>query len=167
MSESASTTEFIRQYLGMHVQVMEQNGRFQKRHGFYNLHHFLLERGQDFEFTPLPEGVPYETPQQCFANSYHCVEDDPERFVYCEGVGHAFLVTDHAWVWDREYKRVLDLTWRHDWEHPPLAYMGIPLKWEYAERINRERQFYGVLDNWQDKWPILALDPSEYLEPLD
>lgn len=111
---------------------------------------------------PLRPGLP----KQCFYNATRLVQRDPKRWVYCEGYAITsnvdFIIGEHAWVLDRRHKdAVVELTWDFDGES---AYLGIPFSPEYLlANVSRDR--YGLLDNWQARWPLRTLPSQTYLHP--
>jgi hypothetical protein len=79
------------------------------------LYRLLAERGEDFGFTPLPEGEQPGRAKACYSNSTHRAIGsfgDAEDVTYYEGLcldGH--IPFAHAWV--VRDGRVIDLTLRH------------------------------------------------------
>ena len=103
----------------------------------------------------------------CFKHATQLLFECPD-LVYCEGFAcrrDMGMVTHHAWVLDpqREYA-VVDNTW----EHPVTgAYLGVPFNKEYVFRTVCRRRLYGVLDNWDESYPLLSgsVEESEFLHP--
>ena len=163
-STQAEAHAFLRQYLELSLQMMAQHGKFQRPGGYWNLHDFVLQNGQPFDPAPLPDDVRYGKVKQCYTNAFNVMLEDPDRFVYVEGVGVAFIPCDHAWVWDRQHQQTVDPTWRNDGDRPPVAYLGIPLKHTYVTRAVLKKQTYGVFDDWENHFPILTADKADWLE---
>lgn len=156
----------MRDFIAAEITVMK-SGAFKQYHGWHSLNHFIVETGQEFEPTPLPDTIAYMEQKQCYRNATMLMIDDPDRFVYCEGVGlTSWWPMHHAWVWDRSRRCVVDPTWRFDNDHPPSAYIGIPFTEAYVRTALVDKETYGLVDDWTGRWPLLSLDPSEYRAAL-
>lgn len=91
-------------------------------------------------------------PNQCFANSLQRALQDPDRYAYCEGYALGTVIPLlHAWVHDLETGTTFDPTW----PAPGTAYRGIVFDTRWAEQATLERGYYSVLDNYQQRWPLL------------
>ena len=83
--------------------------------------------------------------KQCFRNAGRLVLDEPKRYVYVEGfatIKDIPLTFAHAWVWDREEGRALEVTWAE----PGTEYLGIPFDSEWFLAWLTAREIWGVLD---------------------
>ena len=122
---------------------------------------FLEREGRDYEASPqMPPGEKRCRKSQCYMNAYRLAEAHPE-LDYVEGVAISgnLIPMDHAWCADRE-GRVVDPTWP-DGHH----YVGVPLRMGFVRRTVFAKKTYGVVDNWQQHWPLLrGLPKSEWHE---
>jgi hypothetical protein len=128
-----------------------------------NINRLLLEKGQFFEY-----GVQCKlgTVKQCFKNATILAECNPTQLIYCEGMALGVIPVWHAWCIDHR-GIVHDPTWRKGKVGPDnRVYFGIPLKLHYVQDTILRTERYGVIDNWEDDWPILTDDPKLWLEDL-
>jgi hypothetical protein len=98
--------------------------------------------------------------KQCFKNSYNMAIR--HGITYVEGIAskesEPLYPQHHAWCIDSDGK-VLDRTWGI-----AFAYFGIPFKTKFVRALLTERKqrrpdsmYYGVLDDWQSKHPLINL----------
>lgn len=90
-------------------------------------------------------------PKECYHNAYLLALSNP-RLIYCEGYavsGNVPLPVAHAWCID-EKGNVIDPTWKDG-----RSYYGVPFKIAYVSEKNRSKKNYGIIDNWEHKWPLL------------
>ena len=86
--------------------------------------------------------------KDCYRNAY-LLADAFSDLTYCEGYAMGIIPVLHAWCIDSE-GQVIDNTWPDGSE-----YYGVRFKfWFVTDTIFRHR-CWGVIDNWQDKWPLL------------
>lgn len=105
--------------------------------------------------------------KDCYPNATRLTSSDPDRFIYMEGYGIrpelGIVVGEHAWVLDRERNfEIVDPTWRNT---KGAAYIGIPFRFDYLIRQQRETRQYALLDAYWSGWPIKRLPVSEWLHP--
>ena len=134
---------------------LPKNGGRRDDWAFNTLYHFVDELGSDYVGRALPDQYEFDTPKQCYSNStilcigYGCL-------TYCEGYvlpGKIPIPLAHAWCVDSD-GGVVDTTLADPtgWE-----YCGVQIKEEYVIKILSERGYHaGVLDNWQNRWPLLT-----------
>ncbi len=117
----------------------------------------MLRNGQ--EYIKIQETEPVDLmkrlPGQCFKNAFELMgKDVPMKYpVYVEGyatflnVGfpmlHAWCVSEDGWV--------LDPTWSLGME-----YFGIAFNPKYVIKTCMKRKCYGIIDNWEERWPLLT-----------
>jgi len=89
-------------------------------------------------------------------------------YTYVEGYAFGIIPIVHAWVVDSN-GTVVDNTWREDLvESEDRAYLGIPLKLSYVNKVIVRREKFGVLDCWELEWPLMTGEHSlvEAMEEL-
>jgi hypothetical protein len=118
----------------------------------------MLAWGKRFERGMLLKrrGGWYRAPKKCFGNAYRSVQEDPARYVYCEGFCWASSPFEHAWLIERQgpgaaLDPTLGLTENY-------SYLGIPIRWEYVKDIASRRGIYGSVFDWylQPEYPIFS-----------
>lgn len=125
----------------------------------------LLDVGRMFTFQPKPKDVRWGTVKECFCNALHLVERHDDLF-YCEGIAGRVLPTWHAWCCTRDGV-VIDPTWKPIKGLPDVSeYWGVALKREVVYKCMLSSKVYGVLFNWQLKWPLLTMHPEQFVHPL-
>lgn len=112
----------------------------------------------------LPPGMRKLANKLCFTHATSLMWRGRGRLIYCEGYAlrrSMGMAVNHAWVLDRwENYRVIDNTW----EAPVTgAYLGIPLSSRFVARTMCETRVYGVMDNWKQGFPMLTMDPADFL----
>ncbi|REJ64999.1 MAG: hypothetical protein DWQ31_19635 [Planctomycetota bacterium] len=129
---------------------------------------FVRRYGRLYKPQPLPRPFRAGRIRACFANSYRMAVR--HRLTYVEGYAatvnrHGHL---HAWCVDED-GNVFDRTWRIG-----IGYFGIPFKISYVSKVIRERkrqgdEYYGLLDDWQQKHPLITTvgdQPELWLEAM-
>jgi len=87
----------------------------------------------------------------CYANAYRLAEQHPAELTYAEGYALGCVIpTPHAWCVDRT-GLVVDPTWQSG-----NGYIGVPLNNKYVNRTIMARGQYGVIDNWEEHYPLLT-----------
>jgi hypothetical protein len=129
------------------VSVFLQKSSRSPEFKYSSIEEFVLKHGKIMgtrskESNNYPKG----TPKECFRNAYLlAVEYD---LIYCEGYAAGVIPVHHAWCFDKG--KVIDTTWEDGEE-----YIGVFFSTKYVSRILLERNSYGVIDNWEMKWPLL------------
>ena len=125
---------------------------------------FIYQLGR--KYTPAPwklqESYHRRTPKECFANAtqlaiIHSELTYVEGFVYKNGIIpliHAWCVDDAGVVYD---PTLLD--------PENCFYLGVPLKIEFVLQTIEAKGTYGVIDNYEHKFPMLrgVYQQDEYL----
>jgi len=121
---------------------------------YRSIEDFVLKCGRDMGArSPLSCGIPRGTPKQCFCNAYrHVIAGKLE---YCEGFATSGIMPVlHAWLIDLD-GNVIDPTWEDG-----VEYYGVQFDTEFVVRTVLARGCYGVIDNWELKWPLLRGDET-------
>ena len=111
---------------------------------------FVLQEGREFTPAPLPDDIPRGVIKECYKNSFDILFEKPD-LTYCEGYAHgAVIPVMHAWLATSDGK-VVDATW------PEIgsAYWGIPFERDFVMKTAMTREVYGVIDNWEENYPLL------------
>ena len=130
---------------------------------YSSMYDFVLRYGKPFPPAPLPEGITPGALKECFKNATQLAWDELDRFPYVEGyaLNDRDSVHLHAWVTDR-YGRAIDPTWPDG-----RAYFGVPFTHEYLDRVVFGAQKYGLIDRWEEQFPLLSGEDSVSEAVLD
>lgn len=125
---------------------------------------FILEHGQEWIAAKRPATISKRNDGECFSNSASVLAERQD-WVYVEGMaitaGLPDHVVHHAWLIDPQTRKVIDPTWN---EPENATYFGVPFKDLYLLQVVTERKQYGVIDFWEDDWPLLrGSDPAVFL----
>lgn len=130
------------------------------RAGFYLcLEDFVLQNGTTFAAAPLPSHYPRGVMKRCFGNSAEMAQHFPD-LKYFEGYGTVKISDDfnltvnHAWNVDPA-GNVVDVTWGGRNNGEPLDYVGVEFPLDYVLATARRVGEWGVIDNWQERYPLL------------
>ena len=156
----------IKEFLKYTVTLREQ---MKKPPGFAvnSMEEFTLKYGRTYapvtpgEYKAFAERLHLPWRRQfCFSNAAQLAFEFPSEFVYCEGYATAFFPVNHAWLIVKATGRVLDVTWDYSPEH---EYIGVPFKAEFMRKHLLAKGTYGLLDDWQNDWPLLSIkfNPKE------
>lgn len=148
----------VENYLRVMTEI--QRGMGSHVHGYYGyfgLEDFVLRHGRVFEPAPLPRGVRRGRMTLCYMNAALLAIED-RRFTYCEGFAAGIIPVMHAWVCD-DQGRALDVTWKDG-----KQYVGVPVNRKYLMRSLARKKTYGLIDNWQQGWPMLKDGPEKWAQ---
>jgi len=145
-------------------------GRNPSRNGWHCLSEFVLRHGRHWTPRPLPADIKPMRLNECFKNAadlalgYHRNE-----YIYCEGYALGIIPMLHAWCVDFE-GNVIDPTW--DQRGRKLIglgteYFGIAFKSMFLHESLHRKKAYGLIDAWQDDWPLLSAPVDEFLHPIN
>lgn len=140
-------TEFVKTFL---EQISKQIGD-RKDLKYSSIEDFVLKEGQGFK--EKAGNVKTGQMGECFKNAFKLWESDRRKFDYVEGyavVGNLPVPVLHAWCVDKEGV-VYDPTWKDG-----RGYYGVKLKDEYIYRTLVARKKYGIIDNIEERFPILT-----------
>jgi len=114
---------------------------------------WILDHGMDFTYQPLPSDYRYGEVKHCFMNSFNLMMSNPD-LIYCEGYGSGIIPVHHAWCITRDGE-VIDSTWRPDMVCDG-TFLGVPMDREFVYESVMCNGWYGILDNWEGRWPVLT-----------
>jgi hypothetical protein len=102
--------------------------------------------------------------KRCYANAGgYALFLDPSRYVYVEGFAvmpKVPLCCSHAWVWDIEEQKALEVTWKT----VGLEYIGVAFSTDWFRAWTQAVEVWGVLDN--QIMMTTRVDASKYLFPF-
>lgn len=140
----------IRDFLESQVYMIKHVAKV----GQVTMAEFMLKHGVDFEWQELPSPFRYGQVKHCFENSMNLAIRHPE-LIYCEGYGAGIIPTHHAFCVTVEGE-VIDATWTPDLMRGTKEFIGVPIKTSFVREMAVKRGYYGVLDDWQNKWPVVT-----------
>ncbi len=149
-----------------HLLSFSQKSRLEIFGKLETLQGLVLKHGVGRYGSKLPKGIRKGAPKLCFMHAFNLMLQNEQRFIYCEGFGIktslGIVVGEHAWVLDKENNyQVVDKTWSNP---DNGVYLGIPFKPTYVIEAVCKKKTYGLLDDWQNKWPVLREeDPNKFL----
>lgn len=109
-----------------------------------------FKMGPTVDLGMRPQGIP----KQCFRNAALLMMQE-STLIYCEGFALSAIPVQHAWCCDTE-GRVYDTTWLDD-RHKTAEYIGVPFDDDFILNwIERNEQYGSVIDDWQNRWPLLS-----------
>ena len=126
---------------------------------YYGMDDFILQNGQAFQHAPLPEGIKRGKMKMCYQNAAILALDNP-KLIYCEGYAHSIIHTAHAFC-VTEDGFVVDPTWKDGKD-----YYGVLFKTEFLRETILKRKYYGIIDDWQNHWPIFTTPKEQWHRPL-
>lgn len=122
---------------------------------FNSIDELLLKHGHSFLPARKPKSIPWGSPKECFVNAAQLAMKD-HTLTYCEGYAAGIIPVLHAWC--VKEGRVIDNTWRK----MGTEYFGVAISRTYLIRTLLKQMHYGVLDSWEDGYPILKDDPEKW-----
>jgi len=156
--EKHAVTEMLKQFVKLIASNYKKNDR-----KYNSMYEFVLAEGERFEaanFEDVADQYPgtCRTKKECFRNAH--VLATCYNLTYVEGYASSFgLPMEHAWCVIPGSDKVIDPTWDYD---PENTYLGIRFNTKYVNKIILKREMYGVIDNWEQKWPLLQHGVTNY-----
>lgn len=142
--------EFLQQLVSAR-EILSDNRPLPPDFKYLCLEDFVLKEGYLMgDRSPRSDKIRRGKMKECFRNAYLLALSRP-HMTYCEGyaAGIGIMPVMHAWCID-ENGQVVDVTWKDG-----RNYFGVPFKIAYVSRIIRSKKNYGIIDNWEHKWPLL------------
>lgn len=127
----------------------------QKSHEYCGMEDYVLRNGQFFKpMKKLPEGIEKGEIKMCFSNAFNCIVSEPdlyyvEGYAVTKGLKDFPIAFEHAWLVDNQ-GNVIDPTWEDG-----DAYFGVAFDTDFVVETITEKKYTGLLDDWQNKWPLL------------
>lgn len=163
VDELTQRREFLRGFLDME-QEARRMWRIDGPKGYHynSFADFLLREARFWTAQQLPARYPSMIPRACYWNAWKLAK----RFRslrYVEGYAYGGLIpVMHAWCVDRD-DRVIDPTWAGVYDDlTEVAYFGVVVPREYLREHGP-----GVIDDWQNHWPLMKRPWKEVLDEYD
>lgn len=118
---------------------------------------FVLKEGaehKNLEFDPEVYSGAGRTKKMCFMNAVN-LATSTEGLAYAEGYAFSIIPTMHAWC-VTESGEVVDPTWDYA---DTNQYYGVSFDPEWALQKMTEKGTYGLIDDWENQWPLLRGEP--------
>jgi hypothetical protein len=115
----------------------------------------VLQHGKLYERKPYPKTWQKGQPKECYQNAFLLAIE--KSLIYCEGWATTGIIpVIHAWCLDVDGK-IVDPTWDGQ------TYFGIPFKMEWLLVFLQKQKYYGLLDNWQNGFPLMNVPVEDFL----
>ncbi len=121
---------------------------------YSSIYDFILQEGMECVAQPRPSDIAQMEMKQCFMNAYNLSLS--HGLIYVEGYALSIIPTLHAWCVDED-RKVIDPTWTDG-----VEYFGIPLDLGYINKVLLSRRKFGIIDNWEDKWPLMTGEHTDF-----
>lgn len=148
--------KIIRGYL---EKVTKTKRRIRSNKKYSCIEEFVLKNGQEFR-SRNGNKIKKGKMKECFRNAFHLAEDFDliyvEGYATCSGLGFPIF---HAWCVDQE-GNVYDPTWKNGDE-----YFGVPFDFMYVRKTIFRRTKFGVIDNKEMGFPLLAGKDIHFKDP--
>lgn len=126
---------------------------------YNSIEQFILKEGQEYRYEDRPAYIPKMPDKQCYQNAFKLIQDQ-SSLTYVEGFATAIIPIAHAWCVDSKGV-VIDPTWQDGRD-----YIGVPLPFNLVMHVTFIRGVYGVIDDWENQWPILRLGLDKIVKGL-
>lgn len=144
--------EMIKEYLIQCVELVKKSN-LNKLGNYFSLDDFVLQNGQIFKVGKFPKDIRRGEMKQCYRNAVMLLAEK-SSYLYVEGYAMGIIPALHAWCIDKK-GNVIDPTWPDGKE-----YFGVIFKRSFTlQKILKEGKT-GFIDNWEQGWPLLKLDPK-------
>lgn len=118
---------------------------------YISIEDFVLQHGNWYEPIASKKIFPRGREKQCLKNATQLVLNH-KGFRYVEGFAQAFegLTVYHAWCID-DLNHIVEPTW----DSLGTGYLGICFNIEFLKATILRRGKYGIIDNYEEKFPLL------------
>lgn len=159
----------VQTFLEQHVALLKLTDA-RMRCGWRSTMEFVLTHGRYWEPRALPADIKPMRVRHCFRNATElALGFHRNEFIYCEGYAAGIIPTAHAWLVDLE-GNVIDPTWCQggsDLIGLGKEYFGIAFKAAYVAEALVKQKTYGLIDAWEDDWPLLSAPVDEWMHPIN
>jgi hypothetical protein len=127
------------------------------------LEDFVSKHGQAFPWVP-GRAPKIGEQNMCFKNAANMALE--QGLVYVEGFALALpapIPVAHAWCVGED-GMVIDPTWDEAILTGEREYFGIAIKHDYLCVALVRRRMWGVMDDWEGRWPMLSDSPTQWLD---
>lgn len=161
MIETKTTYHQLIESLELFAKFKSENFK-NKDYKYNSVEELVLNLGRRFyprNFNKKEYPTAKSTMKECFSNAQDLLLKT-EDLTYVEGYIYYHIPILHAWLIDSE-GTVIDPTLR---DSENYVYFGIPLQKNYVLETTVEKGTYGVIENWEMRYPMLKGNESEYLK---
>jgi len=136
----------IKKYLEQIVSAITSHGNILSPYS--STYDFVLKNGHSMKQISSDHGYKIGPQKNCYQNAVET------SLAYVEGyaIHKAPIPLMHAWNIDSQ-RRVVDVTWPNNSD---AQYYGVILPRWYVLKIILSKKHYGVIDNWQQNFPLLT-----------
>ena len=120
---------------------------------YYCFEEYVLHNGKVYKPKKLLKKYRRGKLKECFTNAFFLAQRWQDELTYVEGYALSIIPILHAWCVDNK-GNVIDNTW----EEPGHSYFGVPFKWQYVFDTVLKKGTYGVIDNFEQRFPLLKGD---------
>ena len=149
----------LKKYLKQSIEFTKRS-RLRKIGNYHSMDEFIYKNGIFCKFKPLPKDIRRGPMRQCYKNATMLAVDRSEYF-YVEGIARGVIPTMHAWCIDKD-RNVIDPTWDDGKE-----YYGVVFKEIYLLDHIAKYERCGLIDDYQNEWPVLRLNKKIWKEELN
>lgn len=146
----------LREYLENMVELHQsmRSGKLPRGYRYLCMEEYILREGRPMEVGVWPKWMKRGRLKECYRNAFNLMLHF--GYTYCEGYAVSMIPTMHAWCLDKDGK-VIDPTWRDKgkWGRQGKEYYGITFDCAQVVEITTRRRCYGLIDDWQNGWPLL------------
>ncbi|MGN6556067.1 MAG: hypothetical protein ACTHLW_20350 [Verrucomicrobiota bacterium] len=162
---------YITHYLEAEIKLMtRRNPEPQPRNGWRSISEFVLNHGRHWKPRALPDEIKPGKMRECFKNAADlALGFHRNNYIYCEGYALSIIPVMHAWCVDLE-GNVIDPTWTPRTGamiDTGREYFGVAIKSAYLSEALLKQKYYGLIDAWQSKWPLLTAPVADWKHPVN
>ncbi len=128
---------------------------------YLGLDEFILRQGRSWPTRLKPGWIPWGIVKECYRNAAQLALQDI-GYIYCEGYVATVFPVLHAWCVSATTGQVIDNTLRK----PGAEYFGIAFRRLYLVQQLSKNQYYGLIDDWHNGWPLLRTPIKRWRHPI-